>query len=269
MNPVDVKESATTNGAGQSDARRQLLRALQKEPTSFSFAQTIRLLTRLWPNRRPVGGWSDPKSEVARFDVAPTLAFPPSEISALEMPRADDDAAEVFADAEPNAPVKMTAAFFGLIGPQGVLPHVYTEHAATRLRSKDSAFRDFLDLFHHRALSLMYRVWQRSHVAAAYEDGRDNRVFEHLLDVAGFGSNSVRQQLSLDNETFAFYAGVFATHSRPADGLARLVADYFDVEASVEQFVGEWRHVDGEGQSTLGLDGEAGMLGAGVIGDAA
>jgi type VI secretion system protein ImpH len=138
-----------------------------------------------------------------------------------------------------------------------------------RLRNKDAAFADFLDLFHHRAISLMYRVWQRSHVVAAYEDGRDDRMFEHLLDLSGLGSKSVRGRLSLDDETFAFYAGAFAGRTRPADGLARLVSDYFDVEASVDQFVGEWRRVDGGGQSALGADGDAGLLGAGVIGDAA
>jgi len=253
-------------------ARRRLLHALQDEPTSFSFAQTVRLLTRLWPNRAPLGGWSDPQAEVARFDVAPTLAFPPSEISALEMPdapRGDEDPADAYAAIEPDSPVRMTAAFFGLTGPQGVLPHVYTEHAAARLRSKDAAFTDFLDLFHHRAISLMYRVWQRSHVVPAYEDGRDDRMFEHLLDIAGLGSESLRRRLPLDDETFAFYAGAFAGRSRPADGLARLVADYFGVEATVDQFVGEWRHVDGGGQSSLGEEGDAGRLGAGVIGAAA
>ncbi|HEY4307348.1 MAG TPA: type VI secretion system baseplate subunit TssG [Gemmatimonadaceae bacterium] len=253
-------------------ARRSLLRALEDEPTSFSFTQTVRLLTRLWPNRAPLGGWLDPESEVVRFSVAPSLSFPPSEISALEMPEpadADVDPADAFAETEPTEPVKMTAAFFGLTGPQGVLPQVYTEYAASRLRSKDPAFRDFLDLFHHRAISLMYRVWQRSHVTAAYEDGRDDRMFEHLLDIAGLGSNALRRQLPLDNETFAFYAGVFAGRGRPADGLARLVADYFDVDASVEQFVGEWRRVDGGGQASLGALGDAGFLGAGVIGDAA
>lgn len=268
----DQAPAATTSDTADMAARRKLLHALQDEPTSFSFAQTVRLLTRLWPNRAPLGGWSDPQAEVARFDVAPTLAFPPSEISALEMPEAphaDQEPADAYAETEPATPVRMTAAFFGLTGPQGVLPHVYTEYAAARLRSKDAAFTDFLDLFHHRAISLMYRVWQRSHVAAAYENGRDDRMFEHLLDIAGLGSRALRQRLPLDDETFAFYAGVFAGRSRPADGLGRLVSDYFGVESSVEQFVGEWRHVDGGGQSTLGAEGDAGRLGAGVVGDAA
>jgi type VI secretion system protein ImpH len=71
------------------------------------------------------------------------------------------------------------------------------------------------------------------------------------------------------DEALAFYAGLFAVRTRPADGLARLVGDYFDVPASVEQFVGEWRRVDATGQCTLGGDGAAGLLGLGVLGDVA
>ena len=272
MTTDDIVAPGPMSEAAQTAARRSLLHAIEEDPTSFSFTQTIRLLTRLWPNRAPLGGWSDPEAEVARFDVAPTLSFPPSEISALELPDAPEagvDPADAYADSEPSSPVKMTAAFFGLTGPQGVLPHAYTEYAAARLRSKDAAFADFLDMFHHRAISLMYRVWQRSQVVAAYEDGRDDRMFEHLLDLSGLGSKSLRQRLPLDAETFAFYAGAFAGRTRPADGLGRLVSDYFDVDAAVDQFVGEWRHVDGGGQSSLGAEGEAGRLGAGVIGDAA
>jgi type VI secretion system protein ImpH len=71
------------------------------------------------------------------------------------------------------------------------------------------------------------------------------------------------------DEAIAFYAGLLAVRTRPADGLARLVGDYFDVPATVEQFVGEWRRVDHAGQCTLGADGDAGSLGFGVIGDVA
>jgi type VI secretion system protein ImpH len=72
----------------------------------------------------------------------------------------------------------------------------------------------------------------------------------------------------LPPELLAFYAGLLAHRSRPALGLAQLVADYFGVPASVEQFVGEWRSVEGGGQLRLGDDGDDGRLGRAVVGDA-
>ncbi|GLC25016.1 hypothetical protein rosag_15290 [Roseisolibacter agri] len=258
---VDAREDARR----AARARTALLRAMRREPTSFAFVQAVRLLTRLRAGRAPVGGWADPADEVARFTAHPSLGFPASEIQALDVPPSVDDA-----DARDDGPpARFAVNFFGLTGPQGVLPHVYTEHAAARARARDTAFRDFLDLFHHRALSLYYRAWEQGHYATAHETGREDRLYEHLLDLAGVGLHGLRERLPARDEALAFYAGLLAHRGRPADGLSRLVGDYFDVPAEVEQFVGEWRHVDAGGQCTLGEPRDAGRLGFGVLGDAA
>lgn len=234
-----------------------LTRALADEPTSFGFFQAVRLLERLHPDRAPVGGWADPDDEVVRFGASTTLGFPPSEVASLALAAA------------PDAPARMTVHFLGLVGPQGVLPHVYTEHAATRARARDTAFRDFLDLFHHRVLSLHYRAWAKHRAPVVHESGGEDRLHDHLLDLAGFGTAGLGGRVPVRDEALAFYAGAFASQVRSADGLARLVADYFDVPATVEQFVGEWRRVDGGGQCALGAPDDAGRLGFGVLGDAA
>ncbi len=43
----------------------------------------------------------------------------------------------------------------------GVLPHHYTELVIRRLQLRDTSLRDFLDVFHHRALSFFYRAWKK------------------------------------------------------------------------------------------------------------
>jgi type VI secretion system protein ImpH len=264
--------AADAEHAADRRDRARLLRALRSEPTSFTFTQAVRLLTRLRPDRAPVGGWADPADEVARFTVHPSFAFPPAEIQSLEVPAsvdgaaADGDAARAEDD---GPPARFAVNFFGLTGPQGVLPQAYTAHAAQRARVRDTAFRDFLDLFHHRALSLYYRAWERSHFAAAHEAGGEDRLYAHLRDLAGLGTAGLERRLPAHDGALAYYAGLLANRSRPADGLARLIGDYFDVPASVEQFVGEWRRVDAGGQCTLGAEDQAGCLGFGVIGDAA
>jgi type VI secretion system protein ImpH len=236
-------------------------RALREEPTSFSFFQAVRLLSRINPDRSRVGRLGDPGDEVVHFAASTSLAFPPSEIQALTLPEKVDGKAE--------EPGKMTVSFFGLTGPQGVLPHVYTEHAASRARAKDTAFRDFLDLFDGRAIALFYRAWEKHFAPGAQESGSEDRLRDHLLDLAGLGTPGLRNRLPVPDDALAFYASTLALHNRSADGLARLIGDYFSVPATVEQFTGAWRHVDSGGQSTLGEMGDAGRLGFGVIGDAA
>jgi type VI secretion system protein ImpH len=197
---------------------------------------------------------------VVRFTVPPTLAFPTGEVAGLDLPT------DV---GEDGVPARLAVTFFGLTGPQGLLPHAYTQHAGWRARARDAAFADFLDLFHHRALSFFYRVWARPKAAVAHEAGRGEWLLDHLLDVAGLGTSRLRGRLPVADAALGYYAGLFASRSRPADGLERLVGDYFDVPAAVEQFVGEWRRVDGGGQCELGTDAAPSMLGGGVVGDEA
>ena len=253
-----VKGSGYVPDADDAAARRRLARALRDQPTSFGFFQAVRLLRRLRPERAAVGGWADPSQEVARFTVPPSLGFPPSELANLELPDISDDRA-----------ARLSVLFMGLTGPQGVLPHPYTEHAAARSRARDTAFRDFLDLFHHRIISLFYRAWERARFAVLAELGAEDRLHDHLLDLAGHGTAGLRGRLPVADDALAYYAGLLAGQSRPAEGLARLVGDYFGVAAEVQQFVGAWRRLTHGGQCTLGDDGPSGRLGWGVIGDEA
>ncbi len=236
-----------------------LERAISREPTSFAFYQAVRLLQRLHPERSKLGSWSDPASEVVRIRASTSLGFPASEIQELTYP--DDGATD-------RALMEMVVNFFGLTGPQSVLPHLYSEHAATRARARDTAFRDFLDMFNHRALSLLYRAWEKGQVAVAHESGIDDRPMDRLLDLAGLGTEGLRGRLPFRDEVVAYFSGLLATRARSADGLARIVSDYFEVPATVEQFVGDWRRVDAGGQCTLSAEDASGQLGFGVLGDA-
>lgn len=232
------------------------LRDLEQQASGYEFAQLVRLLARSRAGRSAVGGWADPGAEVVRFTVPPSLAFPSSEVASLSLP---DD---------PNAPARIAVRFFGLTGPQGLLPHAYTSHAATRARAKDTAFRDFLDLFHHRALSLFHRAWEHHRPPLAAERGDSDSLREHLDDLTGLGTPGVRRAAGSLADALPFYAGLLALRTRPAIGLAQIIGDHFGVPAHVEQFVGEWRPLPGGGQLCLDDDGADGTLGAAVIGDA-
>lgn len=262
-----VARMTAPDSTRQQSRRVALERALTDMSTQFEFFQTMRLLMRMYPEKEAVGGWEDPAREVVRLSVTPSLAFPPSEITHLRLPVAPSDS-PLKAGGSESRQVQMAIRFLGLTGPQGVLPHVYTEHAMVRTRARDTAFRDFLDLFHHRLLSLFYRAWERHRTAVASERGAEDRVRSHLLDLAGVGTPELQTRTALPVNTIAYYAGLFALRSRPAIGLAQLVSDYFQVGVSVDQFVGDWQPLRNGGQVAIGADDADGMLGMGVIGNA-
>lgn len=254
----------------QSANASRLKKNLQEHGSGFDFVQAMRLLMRLYPERAALGGWDDPSREIARLTVLPTFAFPPSEIATLELPGEAAKTENRNRDARNGVetPARLAVRFLGLTGPQAVLPHIYTEQVAARSRQRDHAFRDFLDIFHHRALSLFYRAWERHHTTVPAERGAEDRMHWHLLDLAGAGTDEVRKRSDLSTNTLAYYAGLFAMQSRPAVGLGQLVADYFHIPAQIDQFVGEWQQLKAGGQFCVGDEDFDGQLGAAVLGNA-
>jgi len=253
--PVAAGAPAHPPGA----ALRAAERALEADPASFGFFQAVRLLERLRPGRARVGRFADPADEVVRFSVHPSLAFPPGELHALELPA--------------DGPAAMSVNFMGLTGAQGVLPPHYTLLARERGDGRGgSPFGAFLDLFHHRILSLFYRAWEKHRVPLPAERGEGDPLRRHLLDVAGEAGATAGADGALE-EALVHYAGLFAPLPRGAVALEQLLGDVFGVPAAVEQFVGGWYPLAAAEQCRLGGDDEdeaGGRLGGGaVVGDQA
>lgn len=277
------------DAAPEPGSREALLALLQDEPWSFEFFKAVHLLERLHEGRSPIGTFGDPSTEAVRFRANADPSFPASEIQALEpggrplgrRSRAiqavtDEDLAAVRSHAPP---LEMTVNFMGLTGPSGVLPLAYSHHLRARLRAGDAGIKEFLDLFNHRIVSLFYRAWLRSHLAASYEAAREedaaagrsgqaarDRITPRLHEIAGLGSPAVAERLPVPAQSLVFYGGLLALQTRPAAGLEQLLRDYFDVPVTVEQFVGAWYALDPETQTSVGGSLDAsGQLGLGAV----
>lgn len=215
-------------------------RRLHDEPWAFGFFQAVRLLERRRTSESALGGFEDPAREAVRFTVPATLSHPPSEIAGLE--------------AATNGPARLSVAFLGLTGPVGVLPHHYTEITADRRRAKDPVLGDFLDLFHHRLLSLFYRAWAKSRPPVGLEAGAGDRLGPHLDDLMGLVPLQAAPADDGIRAALRYYAGLFASTQRSADALRAMLTDYFDVPVEVVQFVGAWYPVPQSQQCRLDDD---------------
>lgn len=230
--------------------------ALEHEPYQFEFFQAVRLLERLAPERTPVGRFGDPSTEAVRFAAHPSIAFPASQIQALEM--------------RDGQPPRMVVNFFGLTGPSGCLPLCYTELLLKRIREGDTSLRDFLDIFNHRMLSLFCRAWEKYRFPVSYERGEGDRFTSHLLELIGLGTAGLRDRQAVRDESLLFYAGLFTEHARSAAALEQILTDYFEVQVAIEQFVGAWYSVDEHSRCWLGeRESYSEQLGWGaLVGDA-
>ena len=199
-----------------------------------------------------MGTFLHPSEEVARFTVNPDTAFPASEIHALEL--------------EDGHPPRMSVNFMGLTGPEGVLPYCYSLLISERIRDRDTAPRDFLDLFHHRIISLFYRAWEKYRFAVSYERDQQDRLTQHLKDLVGLGEQGLQNRLGIRDDALVFYAGLLGPQQRSAAALEQFIGDYFGVPAAVEQFVGGWYPLSTGTECTLGDEGDPSeQLGWGAV----
>ena len=149
----------------------------------------------------------------------------------------------------------MRVNFLGLVGPLGVLPIYYTELVANRLQARDYTLRDFLDIFHHRLISLFYRAWQKYRYMVPYEQGEGDQFSQYLLDIAGLGTPGLQNRQTVTDISLLYYTGLIAQQPRSASALEQIIADYFRMPVQVEQFLGAWYRLSEDAQCNLDDDG--------------
>ena len=204
---------------------------LAAEPERFDPLQAVRLLEHLRPELARLGHDAPARLEAARLGVARSLAPARGLGVAAFAPAAGGGA--------------LAVDFAGLTGPAGALPHHYTALVTARLRQKDSALADFLDLFHHRLLALLYRAWRRRSAALSAEGtagpGDARRA---LLAIAGFSGPSAGAAMPASVPELA---GLFARRTRTAAGLRAAVAVATGAPVAVTPLAGQWLYL-GEGE---------------------
>ena len=222
-------------------ARQPLSKQLFDEPYGFEFFQAVRLLEKMRPGKKSVGGSAMPADEVVRFRSRIGLDFPPSEIHEIN---------ELETETEEKR-VEMLVNFMGVVGVSGVMPTHYTEMVLDRIRHRDTAMWSFLDIFTHRAVSLFYQAWAKYRFPVGYERGGDNFT-SYLYDLAGLGTRGLRGRMAVDDEALLPYVGQIAQSPHSAKALENIVSDHFQVKASVEQFSGQWLRLDQRDVTRLG-----------------
>jgi type VI secretion system protein ImpH len=255
--------------------RATVVQRLRDEGHRFDFFQAVRVLERIArsrsaegdPARLPVGYDHPPAGEAVRFRAVASHAFPAGAIREVRAPE----------PRQPEGPPpEMVVAMLGLVGPSGVLPRHYTSLLVERIREKDLALRDFLDLFHHRTISLFYRAWEKYRFPAAYERsqlgqaGPEEDLFTRCLYcLVGLGTGGLRRRLEFDDEALLFYAGLFAHGLPSAVALEGMLADYFRLPTRLRQFQGQWLCLARDDRSALPgppcPEGQHNRLGSDVV----
>lgn len=230
---------------------------LRKYPQRFSFYQAVRIMEvyvhgqRVAEDNVKIGFHGPTELEAVRLRPHASLGFPAADIKNI-----------TFLDSENSIKFQMEINFMGLYGSVSPLPAFYTE---TIIMDSDgeSNRRDFLDVFHHRAISLHYRTLDKymlfNHLKPELDDHVSNWLFSlmGLRGVMGLEKRPLKHpHLLLAN------LGLLAMRSRSGAMISHMISHYFGhVPVRIEEFIErqvnitEDQHVFlGKQQTTLGMD---------------
>ncbi|HDP24286.1 MAG TPA: type VI secretion system baseplate subunit TssG [Deltaproteobacteria bacterium] len=230
-----AKKRKSNSPVDRQSIRDRLFNEFQR----FSFFQAVHLLETLSPERQALGAGLEPGKETVRFSVKPGLAFPAADILSLEQ-------------GKDGSPPRMSVAFMGLIGPSGVLPYWYNELALERIRNKDTTLCSFLDIFHHRLISLFYLAWKKQRFPENYAPEGKDRLTGYLLSLCGLGTPQLSHRIGLSPESLVFYTGLISRQAPSACAIEATVAYLSGNPVSVEQFVERTIEISPEERTHLG-----------------
>jgi type VI secretion system protein ImpH len=252
-----------------------LLRRLEAAPASFDFYAALRQLECAYPAQPRIGQAARPQDEALRFGQQPSLAFEPAMLAALERAGGDEGQAQAVlagdgtnngADEGSGAAPRLLVNFFGLLGANGPLPAHLTEYIRDRLRNAaDPTPARFLDIFHHRMISLLYRAWASAQPAVSLDRPGADRFAEYVGALIGIGMPTLRRRDAVPDLAKLHYAGRLGPQVRNAAGLAAILGDFFRMPVQVREFVGHWMRLPADGVCRLRSGPEAEVLGRSTV----
>jgi type VI secretion system protein ImpH len=234
-----------------ADHHRPQARSVEDElygdASRFTFLQAVRLVEEIELRKRP--GRRKPPGEAAHAEDE-LLFF--RHFVRLDMPATDVDSLERGAGSDPPT---MTTNVLGLAGLFGPLPHTVTELVIDQLwhgerhpphHRPPRELADFLDIFNHRLLSLLYRARKKFRPALDPDGPHKGRMARVLYAFLGLGSPRLQGRvLHRDHDRpLLGYAGLFAERYRSRAGLERVLEEHFAVPATVVPFIGAWDEIE-------------------------
>ncbi|RZU29764.1 type VI secretion system baseplate subunit TssG [Edaphobacter modestus] len=241
----------TSFGWRESPSIRQWLFT---EPYRFEFIQAVRLLEQFTPST-PLALGPDPSKEAVQLRSHVGFDFAPSELRTFLPPQ------------DSRHPPELVVNLYSLAGGASPLPDWVAELLQAQARNRDHALRDFFDIFHHRLLSLLYRVhlhhrsWLEPIQPQNAQTGADvpttrrsrNKMSQYLLAFSGLGLQELQNRLSIPDEELLPYAGLFWQRPRSLVGLERILEHALEIPVASRSLLGSWNRIEPEDRTRLGV----------------
>ncbi|KJZ35567.1 type VI secretion system baseplate subunit TssG [Pseudomonas fluorescens] len=228
-----------------------LSQRLRQEPQAFELLQALLLLEREHPQAESLGSGTAPQEEALRLRGPLTPLFSASEIESLTQ--------------EPGQQPVLSTPVFGLGGPDGPLPYAYQEWLQQRARAKDHAPAEFLDLFQHRLLSLLYKVMRKHRIAAGFTAPGVSPVQVQLRALTGLLPKALQERQAIPDCAVLACTALFTDGRRSLAGFAAIIREQFELPVELSAFQGAWREIPPASRSRLQPGGRNLQLGVSAV----
>jgi type VI secretion system protein ImpH len=251
---LEIPRATIDTVAPDSRARPGTVEHLLAHARQYDFFVTVAMLERLTPEAVRVGGDGPYDREAIRFRHDSSLAFSAAEVMSVE--RAEVPKPPEHRLDKTQHRFEVTTSFLGITGSVSPLPL----YLAEEIEQGDEASRirkDFLDLFHHRVISFVYRVGQKFDFPREYKKDASDAWSRRMLSLAGFDAYDEWRPKHIPRWQMLRLAALFASRVRSGRTIEMALEDVVGhalagAKVSMKQFSGEWTPLDQEQRMALG-----------------
>lgn len=184
-----------------------------KSVTEYHFYQLVELLKKLSLQHNLVKRKNE---EAIQFRSNANISFPTRDVISLKQNTVGQFDLEV--------------SFLGLQGSQSPLPGYYLDLFAWEDAQQIYQLTDYLNLFNHRLVTLLHRIWRKYRYYVCFEEGGHDPFSRYMFSLVGLGNEINRGMVNINHSKMLAYAGLLASPSRSPDVICSLISHCFDLE---------------------------------------
>ncbi len=230
-------KAPTQTTTRQDEGLQRLWASLAQAPYAHDLFHTLRRIQALQADAPRLGEALRPRDEAVRLGQDAEMDFAPANIHSFR---------------PGGVAPRIGQRAFGLFGPMGPMPTHITEYVRERERSHaDPTLARFADLFHHRALLMFFRAWAQSRPEVHRDRPWDDDFARWLSSLYGQAGKAFAQRSAVDDDAKRLHAATLMRGPRNAEGLAKVLQQYFGLPVRVEACLGHWLPLSDQDRTQL------------------
>ena len=222
------------------------LNLMEKNPENYGFFSLCRWIDARYHARHDADmhprdeDWRldmHPRDECWRLEQYPSVAFAPSELESIKLR---------------DGKIYIRQFGLGLLGPDGPMPLHLTELIRERKDEiQDEVLLNFINMFHHRWLTLFYRAWASAQAAAGLDHSHDERFSLYIAALIGNSRGEIMAS-ALPWHARLAAAGHLVMRSHNAAALEASLCHFFALPVKVYEYTFHWLSLPISERSALG-----------------